>query len=233
MRPRCNQHSLLLLLQRRVQSTVTSTETARTRTSFLTWYSKKLDTHPITTKSITSAIIAGMGDAGCQWAAAGNDNKWDKNRTGRFFFLGGVLVGPLIHAWYGLLATYLPGNAVSTVVQRVALDQFVFTPFCLPAWLVSLWILEHTSWLGKDKQLDDERTIPTKLYEMAPGIIQANWSFWIPVMSVNFGFVPVKYQVLFSNVASLLWNAYMSFATSQPVVAAADDDDVAEADKEL
>lgn len=136
--------------------------------------------------------------------------------------LGGVLVGPLIHMWYGLLATYLPGSAVSTVVKRVALDQFVFTPFCLPTWLVSLWTLEKTNWIGLEKTttVEDPRAMSTKLYEEAPALIQANWLFWIPVMSVNFGFTPVKYQVLFSNVASLLWNAYMSFATSRQPSAA-------------
>ena len=166
------------------------------------------------TKSITSAMIAGIGDAACQWGVPDNHQQWDMNRTGRFFVLGGVLVGPLIHAWYGLLATYLPGTAVSTVVKRVLLDQFVFTPVCLPAWLLSLWTLEQTDWIGREHDVDP-RPLFTKLQQQAPALIQANWLFWIPVMTVNFGCTPVKYQVLFSNVASLLWNAYISFATSR------------------
>ncbi|GAX18761.1 protein Mpv17 [Fistulifera solaris] len=193
-----------------------STLTTPPRT-WLQWYSHKLDTHPITTKSITSAIIAGIGDGACQYGQR-NQSKWDVNRTGRFFVLGGVLVGPLIHLWYGVLATYLPGTAVTTVIKRVILDQFVFTPFCLPAWLVSLWTLERTEWIGRPDA--DARPLYEKLHQEAPALIQANWCFWIPVMTVNFGFTPVKYQVLFSNVASLLWNAYMSFTTSRRTMTA-------------
>jgi hypothetical protein len=32
---------------------------------------------------------------------------------------------------------------------------------------------------------------------------------------INFGFVPVQHQVLFSNVVALAWNTYLSFATNK------------------
>ena len=34
---------------------------------FISWYASKLQTHPITTKTITSGIIAGAGDLTCQY----------------------------------------------------------------------------------------------------------------------------------------------------------------------
>jgi hypothetical protein len=34
---------------------------------FISWYSTKLQTHPMTTKAITSGIIAGAGDLTCQY----------------------------------------------------------------------------------------------------------------------------------------------------------------------
>jgi len=222
----CKSSNLISLPRRVNSSTATTpvatttpatatTKAAKSSFSFLEWYVNKLDTHPLLTKSITSAIIAGMGDVGCQYVTKNDDEGIDIPRTGRFFVLGGVIVGPFVHMWYGLLAQYLPGTSVKTVIQRVALDQFVFTPFCLPLWLTSLWTLEASpTVLAKKQENPPTGSMLQRLQQEAPSIIQANWTFWIPVMCVNFGFVPYKFQVLFSNVASLVWSGYLSFTTS-------------------
>lgn len=43
---------------------------------------------------------------------------------------------------------------------------------------------------------------------------RCSWALWIPAQAVNFYFMPVKFQVLFTNVFELLWNAYLSFAAA-------------------
>ena len=186
---------------------------------FLAWYSTKLDTHPLLTKGVTSGLIAGTGDFLCQnfvderkktanSAKSSRLEWWDPSRTARFVFLGVFLIAPGIHAWYNALNFRLvPGAAtVSTVVKRVVLDQVLFTPLFLPCWLTALWTLEgETSF----------ETMPGRMAEMAPSILVANWALWIPAQLVNFRFVAVKYQVLYSNAVSLIWNIYLSYrATS-------------------
>lgn len=37
---------------------------------------------------------------------------------------------------------------------------------------------------------------------------------WIPIQLLNFRFVPLRFQVLFTNAASLLWNVYLSLMAS-------------------
>ena len=130
----------------------------------LSWYARKLETHPITTKSITSGIIAGAGDFICQCLVdkpafehqralelqAGKAVRsvedeaplwwWNAARTGNFLLLGGAMVGPALHYWYGALATRFPlvegaktsAAAVRAILSRVALDQFLFTPLFVP-----------------------------------------------------------------------------------------------------
>jgi protein Mpv17 len=46
------------------------------------------------------------------------------------------------------------------------------------------------------------------------GIMKANWLVWIPAQLLNFKVVRLKYQVLFTNVVELFWNAYLSFAAT-------------------
>jgi hypothetical protein len=200
--------------------------------NFLAWYSTKLDTHPLLTKAISSGLIAGSGDFLCQifvdWrkrvkeeendgmASKGERESssllagWDPARTGRFAILGAFLVAPGIHYWYNALSMRLvPGAATaSNVLKRVALDQFVFTPFFVQMWLSALWTLEG------ETPID---VIPSRLMEATPTILVANWVLWIPAQIINFRMVPVKYQVLYSNAVALFWNIYLSStATTAP-----------------
>lgn len=77
------------------------------------WYSDKLESHPILTKSLTAATIGASGDVLCQYyidkpekekANTGEHDTtqalwwFQPERTGRFFLLGAVLVGPWCHA---------------------------------------------------------------------------------------------------------------------------------------
>ena len=194
-----------------IQSTrpIRNTTRPHSETSFLEWYSDKLDSHPLITKCLTSGFIAGSGDVLCQWTVEGTST-WDKARTGRFGLLGCVLVAPLIHYWYGFLARTIPGTDVASIAKRVFLDQFVYTPPFIPLWLTSLWTLES---LTGDNHSDTP--FGQRIVDIFPDIYVANLTLWLPVMAFNFKFVAPKYQVLFSNVVALVWNTYLSFSTSR------------------
>jgi hypothetical protein len=199
--------------------------------SLLAWYSNKLDTHPLLTKAISSGVIAGSGDFLCQLfvdprnadAVKDDDDNgvvskesstslladWDMARTGRFAILGAFFVAPGIHYWYNALSMrIIPGAAtVSNVLKRVAVDQFLFSPLFLQVWLSALWTME-----GETKL----ETVPGRLMEATPTILVANWILWIPAQLLNFRMVPVKYQVLYSNVVALFWNVYLSSTATTP-----------------
>ena len=40
---------------------------------------------------------------------------------------------------------------------------------------------------------------------------------WIPIQLLNFRFIPLRFQVLFTNAASLLWNVYLSLMASSTI----------------
>ncbi|KAG7338844.1 Mpv17 / PMP22 family protein [Nitzschia inconspicua] len=231
------------------------------------WYSDKLESHPILTKSLTAAIIGASGDVLCQYyidkpekeaqwkqqqqqqqqqgkKIDNNNNnndstneEWmwwlDPQRAGRFFLLGGGLVGPWCHAWFGWLATTFPQLTVSSIATRVALDQLAFTPIILSTFISSLWTLEHVMEQAKPKASNNNIqhnydsnvnnddinnnlvawNIPERLIDTLPSLWMTNIAVWTPVQLFNFGFVTQRYQVLFANMVSLAWNAYISFST--------------------
>ena len=89
--------------------------------------------------------------------------------------------------------------------------QFAFTPIILSTFISSLWTLEGI--IGDATEENKKKTITTRLQETLPDVLVANWMLWGPVQLFNFRVVPQKYQVLFANMISLVWNAYLSFST--------------------
>ena len=55
--------------------------------------------------------------------------------------------------------------------------------------------------------------IPSKLRSDWAGTVIANWSLWIPAQYINFKYIPIQFQVLFSNSVGFIWNLYLSSVT--------------------
>lgn len=104
-------------------------------------YVKLLEDAPMLTKSITSSLLSGGADFICQLGSNSNSvttieraplpwsvitnrlTDYDLQRTITFTILGGALVGPTLHFWYGFLTRTIPGNSLSSTVKRLVLDQ--------------------------------------------------------------------------------------------------------------
>ena len=197
----------------------------------LVWYSTKLESHPMSTKCITSGIIAASGDFLCQYFVYKNQISSDGNRnsdsiksiddgtaptasksfapdlirTGRFGILGFCLVAPVVHLWYSTLIIRFPGKTFSAVVKRTFFDQAFFSPIFLPTFMINLMLLEGRPFAE----------VPGKLERELPDALVASWCLWTPAMLINFGFVPLKYQVLYSNMVGFVWNTYLSYKTQE------------------
>lgn len=168
------------------------------------WYKRKLETDPLKTKALTSGFIAGLGDFNCQYLVHDDKTKSkflpDWTRTLRFFALGTFLVAPVVHHWYGFLSIQ-----ISNVAKRTIIDQFVFAPVFCVTFMSSLMALE-----GKDLKYI-QKTITRDISD----VMIANWCLWIPAQLINFRFVSLQWQVLYSNCIAFLWNTYLSWKTQE------------------
>ena len=75
----------------------------------------------------------------------GSTFSWDAGRTARFGLLGFVLIAPCTHFWYGWLAQTFPGTGALAIAKRVAFDQLVYAPTFIPAFFMSVKLLEGTA----------------------------------------------------------------------------------------
>jgi len=192
---------------------------ATTIASPLAWYAHKLETHPLRTKCVTSALIAGSGDLVCQYVihhqkklnetgsgVAVNDSfNSDMKRTFRFAFMGLMFVGPMYHIWLDFLGKHYGGSSATAAFKRVMLDQLVFTPFMIPGFMISILLLEG-------RHVND---IIIALYRDVIDAYITNIFIWVPALLINFKYIPGKWRVLFSNCVSFGWNSYLSWKTQE------------------
>ena len=89
------------------------------------------------------------------------------------------------------------GNDAATLLRKVAVDQFVYSPFwAVPTYLIALrWVEFGCSWSRTRASLDHEfwtRTCPT--------VMITNWIIWIPALAFVYSLPPVLQFPLFSVV---------------------------------
>jgi hypothetical protein len=163
------------------------------------FYLHYLDQHPIKTKAISSAVTNVIGDIIAQ-EIAGN-KKLDVMRTVKFGSFGLIVTGPLVHFWYKLLNQVFSRFPTTplTVVIKIALHQLVFTPALFV--LFWTWIAMFEGTVHKLKS-----QISNNMLRM----VVAQLKIWPLAQYINFRYVPLNLQVLFSNLVALVWNIYFS-----------------------
>jgi protein Mpv17 len=117
-----------------------------------------------------------------------------------------AIFGPGATIWYSFLQRHIiirnSPSSTATIVTRVAMDQFIFTPTNMLVFLSSMAWMEGTS-------------IKKKLESTYKTAIVKNWYVWPWVQLVNFKLVPLEHRVLVVNVVALGWNCYLSWLNSQ------------------
>jgi len=161
-------------------------------------YTRLLERYPIQTKSISCMVVTGLGDFGTQSLVDERRLRdIDVKRVLRFAGIGLFAVGPLLHVWYGFLARQFPQH----IWKRVLADQFGFAPAFLGSFIFVNDFAQSHDWKKSAKKVES-RIVET---------MKMNWMIWIPFQALNFNFIPLPYQVLANNTASVLWNGYLSW----------------------
>lgn len=189
------------------------------------WYNTYLNNYPLLTNAVTGFTIAVAGDIACQYY----EQKYDASRSVRFHTddlisdkddkgkvniylrraieMGGiraVVIVPFIMVWYPFLVRACPGTSLPRVLGRVCIDQALGSPIVIGLVFLSNGILQGD--------------IPTSIHRIRTQGLYAWWAglhYWPIVHTFNFGLVPLQHQALFAHVASLYWNAILSYYSNK------------------
>lgn len=185
---------------------------APTASSFAAWYEVWLARRPLLVKAVTSGVLYGTGDFIAQAAVAGSwrafcEHPFDSARFARAVIYGGVFYPPLAHAHFNFLeylvvVRWNMGEAWVPWV-KMAIEQFVYWSYFSNAYYhVVIGALQGLSPLGC-------------LHRVAATLwptMKAQWALWVPAQVVNFKYVPVRHQLNFVLILSLVWTTFLSLA---------------------
>eukprot|EP00798_Chlamydomonas_sp_ICE-L_P018514 gene18514-25016_t len=213
---------------RRCFSSSTSAADPNLKKGLWAAYLKLLETRPVLSRAITTAVLNGAGDIFCQYFVEGHEDI-NLKRVAIFSTLGLVYVGPLVYYWYSLLGRLIPASSgIAGAVRWVAADQLLFAPIVIGSFIAILSALQAgaishvnkftfkfwavASFLGASPS-KIERKLEQDLFDA----VKANWLLWVPAQYVNFTYVPPNLRVLFCNIVALGWNVYMSYQSHKEV----------------
>jgi len=170
-----------------------------------TRYLDMLESQPMLTRCVTCALLNGLGDIFSQLVV--EQQQLNAKRCATFTALGLLFVGPILTTWYGFLGGAVTAPGATGVVISLVLDQLLFAPVFIGAFMAVLTTIE-----GKPANI-----VP-KLKQDLPEAVKVNWMLWVPAQAINFWFVPPNLRVLAVNVVALAWNVYMSFQSHKEVL---------------
>jgi hypothetical protein len=111
-----------------------------------------------------------------------------------------LIITPFVLQWYPFLTRLCPGPSVWRVMGRVAVDQSIGAP------IVISMVFTANAVLNREVSSLGQRLREQLLVTWAAGL-----RYWPVVHSITFGLVPLQHQPLFAHVASVYWNAVLSY----------------------
>lgn len=170
-------------------------------------YSQVNETHPRKTQILTTAILMATGDVASQILIE-KKNKLDLMRTGRFFLVGCIYVGPVLTMWYIRVDKIVPKAASFRGVKMMLVDQLAFAPIFIPGLLATVGSIQGQS----IKEI--KGTIEKDYFS----ILLTNWMLWPAAQLINFNLVPIQFRVVFAGGVALVWNTYLAWKANQGAV---------------
>ena len=126
----------------------------------------------------------------------------DFARNARFTAISLFVTSPIAHYYTArLLPAILPVTGKASLIRKVVFDQTVAATCFIAVFFVGISILEGKGIRAGVENLKGKYWITLK----------SSWALWPAANVINFGFVPIKFQVLFAGVVSFFWNVFLSY----------------------
>ncbi|CAL0316351.1 unnamed protein product [Lupinus luteus] len=185
-------------------SSATTPATSISKVGIVGWYLGMIESWPILTKSVTSALIYTAADLSSQTIVRQSSEPFDFVRTLRMAGYGMIILGPTLHFWFNFVSKLFPRRDLLSTLKKMIMGQTLYGPamtvvfFSFNAHMQGETATEIVSRLKRD-------LFPTLLR----GIM-----YWPVCDFITFRFIPVHLQPLVSNSFSYLWTVYLTYMAS-------------------
>ncbi|XP_010277092.1 PREDICTED: protein SYM1 [Nelumbo nucifera] len=181
-----------------------SSSSSSTTSSFVGWYLGMIGSHPVLTKSITSALIYTAADLSSQMISETSSESFDSIRTLRMAGYGMFVLGPSLHFWFNFMSRVFPKRDMVTTLKKIVMGQTVYGP--------TMTVIFFS--LNASLQGENGAEIVARLKRDLLPTLKNGLMYWPMCDFVTFKFIPVHLQPLISNSFSYLWTIYMTYMAS-------------------
>ncbi|ODQ48813.1 hypothetical protein PICMEDRAFT_21806, partial [Pichia membranifaciens NRRL Y-2026] len=164
-------------------------------------YNDFLTRRPLVANILMSGTLFGAGDVIAQLLFI--DADYDYLRTARNSVYGGLIFAPIASHLYRGLNSHSAARrgALLDTAARVAVDQLCWSPVGIALYFSCMGAMEG----------EPAAAVAARLHEGWWETLVTNWRVWPLLQLVNFQLVPVAHRLAVVNVASVVWNTYMSY----------------------
>ncbi|XP_033512538.1 protein SYM1-like [Nicotiana tomentosiformis] len=192
-----------------LRKSVSSSECANTKMGFLAWYLGALESRPIITKSISSAIIYAVADVTSQMVIMSPSDSLDIVRTLRMAGFGLIILGTTQHLWFNYMGRVLPKRDVVSTLKKLLIGQFAYGPL-----INSAFFSFNAALQGENGEEIAVRLKRDLLPTMIKGLMH-----WPVCDFLTYKVIPVHLQSLINSSFSYAWTIYLTYVTSLKKVA--------------
>eukprot|EP00761_Pharyngomonas_kirbyi_P004954 gb/GECH01004959.1/.p1 GENE.gb/GECH01004959.1/~~gb/GECH01004959.1/.p1 ORF type:complete len:250 (+),score=54.66 gb/GECH01004959.1/:1-750(+) len=198
-------------------------------------YNRALSRFPVTTKSTLSGSLFVGGDLVSQYVENQKEpqTRINGDRALQMGLFGTLVNGPVMHLWFRQLDRLVPGTGTPSLIRKISLDQMVFAPLFYGVFFACTAVMKDTVSIPRDREyhhphhqnnnndLYNNQSSSSSIHHHYRNIVSQlsvsflptmimDWQVWPAANLVNFALIPQQHRVLYSNVVSLVWNAYLS-----------------------
>ncbi|XP_067014588.2 protein Mpv17 [Anabrus simplex] len=160
---------------------------------------------PLLGMSIETGVLMGTGDLIAQkLLSMKTDHEFQPRRFLTFAGIGFFFVGPCVGRWYYFLDRNIRALEMNSrrkeALAKVMADQLMFAPVFMAAVMVISGFLIGNEW---------EKTKET-LQNNYFSLLLANYKVWPLFLFINFSFVPLRFNLMASQLFAIMWNTYLS-----------------------
>eukprot|EP00181_Compsopogon_caeruleus_P006165 CAMPEP_0184681720 /NCGR_PEP_ID=MMETSP0312-20130426/4693_1 /TAXON_ID=31354 /ORGANISM="Compsopogon coeruleus, Strain SAG 36.94" /LENGTH=169 /DNA_ID=CAMNT_0027132725 /DNA_START=166 /DNA_END=675 /DNA_ORIENTATION=+ len=117
--------------------------------------------------------------------------------------MGLVIRGPVQHYFQQFLDKVVfagkKQSSPAVVLGKMVIDCFIFSPLYNALYFIIVGLMA------------DQPTAESlqKIQKLLFSVMKSNWTVWVPVNIISYAVVPLELRVLFGNVISIFWTAFL------------------------
>ncbi|KAK4707173.1 hypothetical protein R3W88_033312 [Solanum pinnatisectum] len=187
-----------------IRKSTPSSASAKTRIGFLAWYLGALESRPIITKSISSAVIFAAADVTSQMITMTPSDSLDIIRTLRMAGYALIILGTAQHQWFNFMGRVLPKRDVVSTLKKLLLGNFAYGPV-----INSAFFSFNAALQGENGEEIAARLKRDLIPTMTNGLM-----YWPLCDFLTYKVVPVHLQPLVNSSFSYAWTIYLTYVAN-------------------